>query len=268
VEGDEWANAQYWQAYNANLHITDPANNIIYEAHSYFDNGSGQYTQTYAQQGATANTGVQDVTPFLQWLQQNNYKGYVGELGVPSNDPQWIPLLNNVLNTLQADGVSATVWNYEAPQPTDPSWWVSQIESSSSGNLNIAPINGQINPVMALLFKHSAPVITSFSPNSGTVGNAITNTSVLTLTGIGAANSTVNIYDGATLLGTTTASIGGAWSFTTGTLVNGAHSLTATDMNSSGDISHASSALSVTVNTVAPSAPAIPSLSPGSGHGR
>src|ERR1035437_8767321 len=268
VEGDEWANAQYWQAYNANLHITDPANNIIYEAHSYFDNGSGQYTQTYAQQGATANTGVQDVTPFLQWLQQNNYKGYVGELGVPSNDPQWIPLLNNVLNTLQSDGVSATVWNYEAPQPTDPSWWVSQIESSSSGNLNIAPINGQINPVMALLFKHSAPVITSFSPNSGTVGNAITNTSVLTLTGIGAANSTVNIYDGATLLGTTTASIGGAWSFTTGTLVNGAHSLTATDMNSSGDISHASSALSVTVNTVAPSAPAIPSLSPDSGHGR
>jgi hypothetical protein len=39
-------------------------------------------------------------------------------------------------------------------------------------------------------------------------------------------------------------------------------------MNSSGDISHASSALSVTVNTVAPSAPAIPSLSPDSGHGR
>jgi aryl-phospho-beta-D-glucosidase BglC (GH1 family) len=268
VEGNNWSSAASWLTQNANLNIVDPVNNVIYSAHQYFDNGTGQYALSYAQQGATPNTGVQDVAPFLQWLQANNYRGFDGELGIPSNDPQWIPLLNNVLNTLQAHGVSATVWNYEAPQPTDPSWWDSYITSSSSDNLNIAPINGQINPVMALLFKHSAPVITSFSPNSGTVGNAITNASVLTLTGIGAGNSTVRIFDGATLLGTTTASINGAWNFTTAALTNGAHNFTATDMDSSGDISRASSALSVTVNTVAPSAPAIPSLSPGSGHGR
>ena len=42
--------------------------------------------ETYAQAGDTANTGVQEVSPFLQWLQENNYKGYVGELGVPSNN--------------------------------------------------------------------------------------------------------------------------------------------------------------------------------------
>jgi hypothetical protein len=96
VEGDEWASAQYWQVYDANLKITDPANNIIYEAHSYFDNGSGFYSKTYAQQGDTPRTGVQDVAPFLQWLKTNGYRGFVGELGVPSNNPQWIPLLNNV----------------------------------------------------------------------------------------------------------------------------------------------------------------------------
>jgi aryl-phospho-beta-D-glucosidase BglC (GH1 family) len=253
VEGDQWATAAAWQNYNANLHIVDPANNIIYEAHQYFDsNFSGNYTQTYAQQGATPNTGVQDVSPFLQWLQANNYNGYVGELGIPGDNAttaQWLPLLNNVLNTLQADGVSATVWSYEAPQPTDPSWWVSNMESSSSSNLNIAPINGQINPVMAIIFEHSAPVIASFSPNSGLIGNDNTNVNVLTLTGTGAGNATVNVYDGTTLLGTTTTSINGAWNFTTGTLANGAHSFTATDVDSAGNTSTASSALAVTVDT-------------------
>jgi hypothetical protein len=250
VEGDEWANAQYWQAYNANLNITDPANNIVYEAHQYFDGGSGDYTQTYGQLGDTANTGVQDVSSYLQWLQENNFKGYVGELGVPSNSStiaQWGPLLNNVLTALQADDVPATVWNFEMPD-SSPSWWVSQIESSSPGNLNIAPWNGQINPVMALIFEHSAPVITSFSPNSSTVGVDSTNAKVLTLTGTGAGDAAVNVYDGTTLLGTTTATVNGAWSFTTAALANGGHSFTATDVDSSGDVSEVSSALAVTVN--------------------
>src|SRR6202000_2054964 len=62
VEGDDFASAAYWLQNNASLHITDPANKIIYEAHVYFDTyGSGTYTQTYEQQGATPNTGVQDV---------------------------------------------------------------------------------------------------------------------------------------------------------------------------------------------------------------
>ena len=150
VEGDEWASAQYWMSYNANLKITDPANNIIYEAHSYFDNGSGLYSKTYAQQGDTPQTGVQDVAPFLQWLKTNGYRGFVGELGVPSNDPQWIPLLNNVLSDLQAHGVSATVWNYEMPN-SSPAWWVSKIESTSPANLNIAPVKGAVTPQMALI---------------------------------------------------------------------------------------------------------------------
>ena len=75
----------------------------------------------------------------------------------------------------------------------------------------------------------AAPTIASFSPDSGTVGDGITNATVLTLTGTDAANSTVNVYDGATLLGTAVANASGAWSFTTGTLSNGSHSFTATD---------------------------------------
>src|SRR5664280_1907312 len=98
----------------------------------------------------------------------------------------------------------------------------------------------------------AAPTIASFSPDRGVVGDGITNANVLTLTGTAAASSTVNVYDGATLLGTAVVDASGAWSYTTGTLGNGSHSFTATD-TVSGTTSAASSALSVTVDTVAPS---------------
>lgn len=71
------------------------------------------------------------------------------------------------------------------------------------------------------------PVIRSFSSDSGVLGDGITNDNTLLLTGTAAANSTVKVYDGTTLLGSATTNGSGAWSFTTGTLSNSAHSFTA-----------------------------------------
>ena len=101
----------------------------------------------------------------------------------------------------------------------------------------------------------ATPSIASFSTDSGTVGDGITNDNTLTLTGTAEANSTVKVYDGATLLGTATANGSGAWSYTTAALANGAHSLTATATDAAGNTSAASSALSVTVDTAAPAKP-------------
>jgi hypothetical protein len=50
----------------------------------------------------------------------------------------------------------------------------------------------------------------------------------LALTGTAEANSTVKVYDGTKLLGTATANGSGAWSYTTGTLLDATHSFTAT----------------------------------------
>ena len=97
-----------------------------------------------------------------------------------------------------------------------------------------------------------APTIASFSTDSGVVGDHITNDNTLTLSGTAEANSTVKIYDGVTLLGSVTASGTGAWSYTTPTLSNGAHSLTATATDVAGNTGAASTALSVTIDTVAP----------------
>src|SRR5690606_13976445 len=84
----------------------------------------------------------------------------------------------------------------------------------------------------------------------------------LTLTGTAAANSVVKVYDGATLLGSVTANASGAWSFATATLADGAHAFTATATDVAGNVSGSSSALNVTVDTVAPSAPLIKTLAP------
>jgi hypothetical protein len=97
------------------------------------------------------------------------------------------------------------------------------------------------------------------------LATAVTNDNTLTLTGSAEANATVKVYDGATLLGSATANGAGAWSFTTGALTNGGHSLTATATDVAGNTSAASSALSVTIDASAPVTPVIASYSTDSG---
>ena len=105
----------------------------------------------------------------------------------------------------------------------------------------------------------AAPTIAGFAADSGTVGDNITNDNTLTLTGTAEANSTIKVYDGATLLGSAAANGAGAWSYTTATLSNGAHSLTATANDAASNTSTASAALSVTIDRTAPVAPIITS---------
>ena len=101
----------------------------------------------------------------------------------------------------------------------------------------------------------SAPKISSFSNDSGVVGDNITNDNTLTLTGTAAANGTVKVFDGATQIGTATANSSGAWSFTTSALADGAHNLTAKVTDASGQTSAASATLAVKIDTTAPAAP-------------
>jgi hypothetical protein len=106
------------------------------------------------------------------------------------------------------------------------------------------------------------PTITSFSSDSGTVGDRITNDSVLALSGTAKAGSRVNVYDGATLIGTANANASGAWSFTTAQLSDATHNFSA---KAADNTSLASSVLSVKVDTAAPVAPKIASFVPDTG---
>ena len=107
------------------------------------------------------------------------------------------------------------------------------------------------NAVDLFVGQVATPTIVSFSPDSGVVGDGITNATALILTGTATANSSVQVFDGSIELGTATVNASGVWSYATGTLANGSHSFTATDAVA-GSVSAASAPFVVTVDTIAP----------------
>ncbi len=72
-----------------------------------------------------------------------------------------------------------------------------------------------------------------------------------TLSGTAENGSTVTLYDGVTMLGTAVAGAGG-WTFTTGVLAQGDHTITAVSTDTAGNASAASAPLTITVDSTAP----------------
>jgi VCBS repeat-containing protein len=107
-----------------------------------------------------------------------------------------------------------------------------------------------------------APIITAVVDDAADItGNLApgqtTNDDTPTLQGTAEEGATVKIYDNTTLLGSTVAGVGGAWSFTPPTaLGQGSHNLTVTATDVHGNTSDAAS-FNVVVDTIAPQAPTI-----------
>ena len=105
----------------------------------------------------------------------------------------------------------------------------------------------------------AAPVINTMTDNVGAVvgtvaSGGISDDNTPFLAGTAEVNSVVHIYDGSTLLGTVTADGTGHWSFSPSTLSDGAHTFTATATDAVGNVSAASSAVALTIDTLAPAA--------------
>ncbi len=153
VPGDQYSGAHWWLAHGAPLiAVTDPANNLVFEAHQYFDaDNSGKYVGTYDSEGANANTGVQRLTNFVNWCNANGVRGFVGEYGVPDNDPRWLPVLDNALAYLAANNISGTYW---AGGP----WWGDDKLSSEMRRV------GEEAPQMSVLIPRGSGVGTRYWP--------------------------------------------------------------------------------------------------------
>ena len=80
--------------------------------------------------------------------------------------------------------------------------------------------------------------IDTIPPAAPAIANdTINGNNSVSLTGTAEAKSTVTVYDGNTALGTTTANTRGAWTYTTGTLLNGTQVLIATATDIAGNTS-------------------------------
>ncbi|RJT34225.1 Ig-like domain-containing protein [Rahnella woolbedingensis] len=105
------------------------------------------------------------------------------------------------------------------------------------------------------------PTIDSFLDDAGnSISGATTDDATPTLQGHAEANSIVNVYEGDTLLGSTTAKADGTWSYTTPERADGMHDFTVTATDAAGNISVPSADFVVDVETAditPPDAPVI-----------
>src|SRR5690606_6749440 len=103
VAGDSWSSAERWPSASDNLkNLEDPSDNLVFEGHVYFDdNASGAYDQSYDGEGADPNIGITRTAPFVNWMKQNGFRGFIGEYGVPDDDPRWLVALDNMLAYLK-----------------------------------------------------------------------------------------------------------------------------------------------------------------------
>jgi predicted alpha-1,2-mannosidase len=112
VAGNTWSSAERWPYINQGLEtLRDPSDNLIYEAHCYFDSdASGIYRKGYDEEEAYPTVGVDRVRPFVEWLKRYHKRGLVGEYGVPADDARWLECLDLFLGYLADNGVQGTYW--------------------------------------------------------------------------------------------------------------------------------------------------------------
>lgn len=141
IDGNSYACAEKWVEYSDELkYLEDPNNNILYDAHCYFDTDcSGTYANGY-NSDINPQIGVQKAAPFINWLKKNNKRGYFGEFGVPKNDSRWITVLDNFLNYIQKNNVGGCYWG--AGQ-----WW-------KNYQLSVEPLQGKDQPQMLVLNRY------------------------------------------------------------------------------------------------------------------
>ncbi|NSX04783.1 Ig-like domain-containing protein [Cupriavidus gilardii] len=157
--------------------------------------------------------------------------------------------------TVIADGSGN--WSYTPTTPLTDGTTVSVTAVDAAGNSS-GPVTATIDSVAPV-----APAIASVTDDMDPVSGPLTsggstNDATPTIAGTAEANSTVQIFNGTTLLGTAIADGTGNWSFTPSTpLADGSYSLTATATDAAGNTSPASTAFELTVDTAPPAVPVI-----------
>lgn len=155
-------------------------------------------------------------------------------------------------------------WSLSTPQLQDGAHSFTARATDAAGNTSAAStvFAVQVDTIAPL-----APKVVAFGPDDGTIGDGITGTRRLTLSGSAEAGSIVRIFDGGASLGTATANVSGVWSFTTADLSYGAHKFTATATDIAGNTGAASAAMNVTVTKPAvPPDPSTPEPGPQRGE--
>ncbi len=142
VPGNAWTGAHSWASNGygtpnsvAMLKVTDPINNILFEAHQYMDADSSGTSDTCL--GATV--GSTRLAPFISWLRANKLKGLIGELAGGRNQ-QCYAAVTDMLTTIHTNADVLTGWLWWAGGPA----WQDYV-------FTLEPTGGKDRPQMAVL---------------------------------------------------------------------------------------------------------------------
>ena len=144
VPGTGWDNAKDWSATSDNATIVgkvqDPNHNMAFEAHVYFDAGSGGTDPA----AASATIGVERITDITKWAEATGNRLFLGEFGASTQSTSLAAMSNMLSYMDQHTGAwqGATYW---AAGP----WWGNDMYS-------IEPSNAVDKPQMGVLTQHLA----------------------------------------------------------------------------------------------------------------
>jgi large repetitive protein len=174
-------------------------------------------------------------------------------------------LLNGTaIGTATADGTGNWSFDYRGTPLSDGVKAFTARATDLAGNTGVASagFNVTIDTTAP-----AAPVLTSFSDNTGSATDQITRDNTLILNGTAQANSAIKLFRNGVEIGTTTANAAGNWSYNyTGTVLTDAtYTFTATATDAAGNTSLASAPFNITIDTVAPLAPAVTAISTDTG---
>jgi hypothetical protein len=158
------------------------------------------------------------------------------------------------------------VWTITTSALADGGHAITAKAFDAAGNASAASGSTTVTIDSTAPLSMAAPVLLVAS-DSGAPGDAITKVNAPTFSGSAEALAQVTLYDGATAIGSIQADAQGAWQITAATLPDGVHAISARQVDLAGNASGAGAVFSLSVDTVAPAAPAAPSLKASSDTG-
>jgi endoglucanase len=146
VPGNSWTGAHSWHQdfYGtpnavAMKGIVDPMNNFLIEVHQYLDEDASGTKFTVV----SPTIGVERLKGFTDWLRENKYRAFLGEIGVQGDEPGLVAM-ENTLRYLEENSDVWAGWAYWAAGP----WW-------GDYALSVEPAGGADKPQMKVLERHA-----------------------------------------------------------------------------------------------------------------
>ncbi|MGE0077207.1 MAG: Ig-like domain-containing protein [Bacteroidales bacterium] len=174
--------------------------------------------------------------------------------------------IKGLLGTATADATTGE-WTITSSFLDEGTHSITATATDGAGNTSASSSSLSVTVDNTVPASPSVPDLDSGSDTGSSNSDNYTSVSTPVFIGTAEPNSVVSVYNGATLLGSSTTNTFGAWSFTSPALTEGSYSISATSTDLAGNVSIASASLTVNIDLNIPATPDAPDLDSSSDSG-